>query len=163
MITLRFVEALSSSIEGDLIELREGTCMPICPDHVECVDPENGEYIGQHIDGGMQSRKPGYDAPFKGEYFAKLPCTPAQEAAFYYAARASIGEPYDWEAILGFVLPGHFHQKFHAICSAKMTLLLRDKANWFPSRSPLAVPFHCVDPRDLLWAISCIIPVSQGA
>lgn len=159
MIRLRFVQG--NGIQSDLIELRESVCMPIVPSHVECVDPLTGKYIGQHIDGGMQARDPGYDAPFAGECFIDLPCTPEQEAAFYAAARASVGEPYDWKAILGFALPGHFHTKFDAICSAKMTLLLRDVANWFPSKMPLCVPFHCIDPRDLLMIISAIIKVDH--
>jgi hypothetical protein len=157
MIRLRFVEG--QGIASDLIEIRESVCMPIIPSHVECVDPETGKYIGQHASGGMLARLPGYDAPFKGECFVDLPCTPEQEKAFYDAARASIGEPYDLVAILGFAVPGHFHDKFHAICSAKMTLLLRDKANWFPSKVPLAVPFHDIDPRDLLLMLSCIVEI----
>ena len=156
-IRLRFVEG--QAISSDFIELREGTCMPIVPSHVECVDPGTGKYIGQHLDGGMQARDPGYDAPFRGELFVDLPCTAEQEAAFYAAARAAIGEPYDWDAILGFAIPGHFHAKFHAICSAKMTQLLRQSANWFPSKVPLAVPFHNIDPRDLLLMISAIVEV----
>lgn len=158
-IVLRFVEG--QGISSDAIEWREGTCMPIVPSHVECVDPETGEYIGQHADGGMMARKPGYDAPFKGECFVRLPCTPEQKKAFYDAARAAIGEPYDWKAILGFALPGHWHVKFDAICSAKMTQLLRDVVNWFPSKAPLAVPFHCIDPRDLLFGISLVIEVNH--
>jgi hypothetical protein len=133
--------------------------MPIVPSHVECVDPETGKYIGQHIDGGMLARDPGYDAPFKGECFIDLPCTDKQEKAFYDAARASIGQPYDWEAILSYVLPWHFHIKFDAICSAKMFLLLRDVVDWFPSHAPVVVPAHCIDPRDLLLMISVVIMV----
>jgi hypothetical protein len=157
-IRLRFVEG--HGIESDLIELREGTCMPIVPSHVECVRPD-GMYVGQHIVGGMLARKPGYDAPFKGEAFVDLPATEEQTKAFYDAVEASLGEPYDWKAILGFELPGHFHEKFHVICSAKMFLLLRDKADWFPSHAPVAVPAHCIDPRDLLFVISAIIKVDH--
>lgn len=158
-IRLRFVEG--AGLESDLIEFREMVCMPIVPSHCECVDPVNGEYIGQHYPEGMQSRKPGYDAPFKGECFVDLPCTDAQEKAFYDAARASIGQPYDIDAIMGFVVPGHFHTKFDAFCSAKMFLLLRDIADWFPSHAPVVVPAHCIDPRDLLLMISVVIVVEH--
>lgn len=157
IIKLRFVEG--QGLASDLIEMRESTCMPIVPSHVECVDPDNGEYIGQHADGGMMSRKPGYDAPFRGECFVDLPCTDAQSKAFYDAARASIGQKYDMSAVLGFALPGHFHVKFSAICSAKMFLLLRQKADWFPSHAPVVVPAHNIDPRDLLLMISVVIVV----
>jgi hypothetical protein len=164
-IRLRFVQG--EGLSSDAIEWRESICMPIVPSHVECVDPETGKYIGQHMDAsggvpaGMQAREPGYDAPFHGECFVDLPCTDEQAARFYAAARASIGQPYDWEAILGFALPGHWHVKFEAICSAKMFLLLRDVADWFPSHAPVAVPAHCIDPRDLLFAISTIIKVDH--
>lgn len=158
-IRLRFVQG--EGFTSGAIEWREGTCMPIVPSHVECVDPDTRKYIGQHIDGGMQARDPGYDAPFHGECFVDLPCTQDQHDKFYAAARAAIGQPYDWEAILGFALPGHHHTKFQAICSAKMFLLLRDVADWFPSHTPVAVPAHCIDPRDLLFAISTIIKVEH--
>ena len=156
MIRLRFVQG--ASLESDLIEWREGTCMPIVPSHVECVDPTDGKYIGQHADGGMQARDPGYDAPFHGETFVDLPCSPEQEKAFYVGAVASIGQPYDIDAIVGFTLSGHHHAKLHAICSAKMLLMLR-AVNWFPSKAPLCVPAHCVDPRDLLLILSAIVEV----
>jgi hypothetical protein len=154
MIRLRFVEG--DSIESDLIEYREGTCMPIVPSHVECVHA--GKYIGQHISGGMRARDPGYDAPFRGEAFVDLPATTEQQDAFYKAVYDSIGEPYDWTAILGFMGPGHHHEKFHAICSAKMVMLLRH-INWFPSRAPLCVPAHNIDPRDLLLILSAIVEI----
>ena len=135
--------------------------MPIIPSHVECVRPSDGWYVGQHIDGGMMALKPGYDAPFFGEAFVDLPCTQEQHDAFYAAVDKSIGQPYDWEAILGYIIPGHHHTKFNAICSAKMFLLLRDVANWFPSHAPVVVPAHCIDPRDLLLMISVVIPIQH--
>lgn len=158
-VRLRFVQG--KGFVSNAIEYREGTCMPIVPSHVECVDPVTGKYIGQHIDGGMQARDPGYDAPFAAEAFIDLPCTQEQADKFYAAARASIGQPYDWEAILGYALPGHHHTKFDAICSAKMYLLIRDVMDWFPSHAPSAVPAHCIDPRDLLFGISLVILVNH--
>lgn len=134
--------------------------MPFVPSHVECV--HQGLYIGQHLSGGMQARKPGYDAPFDAETFINLPATQEQTEAFYDGAVASIGQPYDWDAILGYLIPGHFHTKFHAICSAKMFLLLREPpVDWFPSHAPVAVPAHNIDPRDLLLMISTVIPVNH--
>jgi hypothetical protein len=159
MIRLRFVQG--SAVESEAIELREGTCMPIIPSHVECVRPSDGKYVGQHIEGGMLARDPGYDgAKPADELFVDLPATPEQTDAFYAYIEASIGEPYDWEAILGFVLPGHFHTKEHAFCSAKMHLGLRIKGcEWYPSQSAVCAPAHCIDPRDFLLMISCIVKI----
>lgn len=162
-IRLRFVRG--NSVASDLIALREETAMPFTPSHVECVTPE-GKWLGQHIDGGMRAREPGYD---KGqiallpngrlcELFVDLPATAEQTESFYWHAKKSIGQPYDWEAILGFAVPFHMHEKFHAICSAKMVLLLR-AAEWF--KWPLAVPAHLVDPRDLLLGLSMIVEIKH--
>jgi len=155
VIRLRFIK--SKGITSDLITFREGTCMPFAPSHCECVTPDGKFYIGQHELGGMLARPAGYDADqIVHETFVDLPASDQQVADFYAAANASIGEPYDLEAIIGFALPGHHHGKFHAICSAKMFLLLRS-VNWFPW--PVTVPAHSIDPRDLLLMISCRIEV----
>jgi hypothetical protein len=159
-IRLRFVAA--PGLTTDAIQLREGTAMPIVPSHVECVRPSDGKYLGAHAGLGFVARDPGYDGATPAqECFVDLPCTQEQMDKFYAAAEAAIGEPYDWEAILGYLIPGHHHTKFEAICSAKMTMLLRDSADWFPSKMPLAVPFHCIDPRDLLLIVSSIIKVDH--
>lgn len=136
--------------------------MPICPSHVECVRPSDGMYVGAHADGGFAARKPGYDkATPEQECFVDLPCTQEQHDKFYAAVDAAIGEPYDWKAIIGFAMPGHFHTKFNAICSARMFLFLRDDIDWFPSHMPVVVPAHCIDPRDLLLMISVVILVQH--
>lgn len=132
--------------------------MPFTPSHVECVDPSTGKYLGAHIEGGFLARDPGYDVPFNHELFVDLPASDDQVQHFYKLARGCVGEPYDWRAIIGFAIPGHHHAKFEAICSAKMFLLLR-LVDWFPSHVPMAVPAHCIDPRDLLLILSAIVPV----
>lgn len=160
MIHLRFVR--SSGFLSAAIVLREGLCMPFTPSHVECVSPDGLTYIGQHIDGGMLARSTDYDrATTTHEAFVDLPADDAQTAAFYAAAHASIGEPYDWKAIAGFgPFPAdfHFHAKLHAICSAKMFLLLRG-CGWFAN--PVAVPAHCIDPRDLLLILSTHVLINH--
>jgi hypothetical protein len=154
-IRLRFVHG--NAISSGLIELRSGMCSPFPPSHVEAVYMD--KYIGQHMDGGMQSRDPGYDkaAPVD-EFFVDLPCSSDQRRDFYKYVVDSIGEPYDWEAIFGFALSPqlHFHLADHSICSAKMFLGLR-KVSWF--QSPVAVPAHVINPRDLLLMISCVTPI----
>lgn len=162
-ITLRFVR--SKGWESDAIVLREKTCMPFTPSHVECVTPD-GKWLGQHMEGGMLARPAGYDHDQveimadsrRCEILVALPCTPEQHDAFYKSANDSIGQPYDWEAILGFAVTWHEHQKFHAICSAKMLLLLR-ACDYF--RWPIVVPAHLVDPRDLMMILSTHVEISH--
>lgn len=156
-IRLRFVRG--TALVSGAIEYREGACLPWPPSHVECV--YMGKYIGQHISGGMQARDPGYDDCKPGdEFFVDLPCSFAQHRDFHSYVTTSIGELYDWEALFGFVLSPqlHLHMAGKSICSAKMLLGLR-KVDWFPSKSPVAVPAHDVDPRDLLLMVSCIVPI----
>lgn len=139
--------------------------MPFPPSHVECVTPD-GRWLGQHIDGGMLARPAHYDADDvaimpdgrRCEIFVSLPVTQDQADAFYTAAIAAIGEPYDWLAIPGFAFPFHSHLPNHAICSAKMALLLRT-CEYF--RWPTVVPAHLVDPRDLLFALSTHVQIDH--
>jgi hypothetical protein len=166
IINIRFVR--SKSWSSSAIELREGTCMPFCPTHTECVTPE-GKWLGQQgNDGGMKARPAWYDSADvaimadgrRCEIIVPLPVTQAQADAFYLAAHLSIGEPYDWEAILGFTVPWHEHTKFHAICSAKMLLLLRTKGcEYFPW--PVVAPAHLVDPRDLMLMLSTHVEIDH--
>jgi hypothetical protein len=157
-IILRFVQG--EQWESLAIEWREAVAMPITPSHVECVTPA-GKYLGQHASGGMLAREPGYDAgTFAAEFFWHLPVEQEQTDAFYEYMESSIGEPYDWQAIAGFVMPSnlmHLHLKFHAICSAKVGLGLRHKDCVF--RWPVAAPWHLVDPRDLMLMLSAIYPI----
>jgi hypothetical protein len=164
-IVLRFVR--SKGFTSDVTAWREETCMPFPPSHVECVTPD-GKWLGQHADGGMLARPAGYDhddVAFisdgrRAEIFVSLPVTQAQADAFYAAATAAISEPYDWRAIIGFAVPFHEHLKFHAICSAKMVLLLRTKGcEFFPW--PLTVPAHLVNPRDLMLILSSHVQIDH--
>jgi len=156
MIRLRFVAGLDDISLA--IIARSQVAMPFTPSHVECVTPE-GKYLGQHAEGGMQARDPGYDKSYLArEMFIDLPATPQQSDAFYAYMTASIGEPYDWKAILDYALPINLHVFDHAICSAKVELGLRNKTSpWL--RWPLTVPAHLISPRDLLLTISGIIEV----
>lgn len=164
-IKIRFVR--SKGLESDAIAWREKTCMPFTPSHTECVTPE-GKWLGQHIDGGMQAREAGYDENNVAilpdgrccEIIVSLPVSQAQADAFYAAANALIGQPYDWKAIIGFGVTFHEHQKFHAICSAQMLLLLRTKGCEYFAW-PLVVPAHLVDPRDLFLILSSHVKIDH--
>jgi hypothetical protein len=156
VIRIRFVHGRDPL--SHMIELRSGTAMPFCPSHCECVTPE-GKYLGQRFDGGMQAREPGYDAKWlEFSRIVDLPCSPAQEKAFYDKANSMIGLSYDWKAIIDFALPVNLHLFDHAICSATMTQLLR-ACEWFAW--PLAVPFHQISPRDLLLMLSSHIQIDH--
>jgi hypothetical protein len=155
---IRFVQG--TSYVSRLIIAQEKTSMPFPPSHVEAVMPD-GRWLGAHIDGGVQARDPGYDkGAIAHELFLTLPAAPEQDAAFYVFLEKHIGEPYDWHAILGFILPKHEHTSGHAICSALIALSLR-ACEWF--QWPLAAPAHLISPRDLLVIISGRLAVPMYA
>jgi hypothetical protein len=167
-ITIRFV--LHEGWAADAIAISEGTFMPFAPGHAEGITPE-GTHIGQfgeaHVNAvkaGMQELPEGYDTGQirtlpngrPCDLWVDLACTQAQADAFYSYMRASLGEPYDWRAILGFAIPFHAHELNHAICSAKVALGLR-KAGIFPW--PLPVPAHLINPGRLLLLLSVLTEV----
>lgn len=165
-IVIRFVR--SKGFSSDAIAWLAKTCMPFPPSHAECVTPE-GKWLGQHSDGGMQAREAGYDhdqveimSPTEAcpdgrcEIFVKLPVTQAQADAFYKYMTDSIGEPYDWEAIIGFADDRHHHLLNHAICSAKCGLGLR-ACEYFPW--PITVPWHLCDPARLMLILSTHVEI----
>lgn len=157
---VRFVQG--SGFESLAIMAQEKTAMPFTPSHVEGLTADGGFYIGAHLDGGVQKRPVGYDKPSTvHELLLKLDATPEQDAKFYAFLESKIGQPYDWQAIIGFILPEHEHVLNHSICSALVTLALR-ACGWF--ESPLAAPAHLINPRDLLLIISgrMTVPMDLG-
>jgi hypothetical protein len=153
-IIVRFVRSIGLASDG--IVALEKTAMPFTPSHVEALTPD-GFLLGAHLSGGTQKRPRDYDAgQFSHELFLTLEATDDQAAAFYAFLDKHVGEPYDWKAILGFILPEHEHTLDHAICSALIALALR-ACNYF--RWPLAAPAHLVDPRDLLLILSARMAV----
>jgi hypothetical protein len=152
-IVLRFVQgkdALSQMI------VHGETMMPFAPSHVEAVTP-NGYYLGAHTDTGVEERKPGYDSTWVAlELILPLPATAEQHDSFYSYLRAHIGDPYDWQAIPGFLVPGHHHTLGHTICSALCVMALRAK-NWFPF--PLPWPAHLISPGMLLGLVGVKVKI----
>lgn len=156
---IRFMQG--STLESTAIILQEKACMPFTPSHVEALT-QDGFYIGAHIDGGVQKRPVGYDKTSTvHEILLKLDATVEQDASFYKFLDGKIGQPYDWRAIIGFLLPSHQHTVNHSICSALITLGLR-ACGWF--KAPLAAPAHLISPRDLLLIISgrMTVPMDLG-
>lgn len=147
---IRFV--LNSGFVSAAIKAQEKTAMPFTPSHVEALTPDGTSYIGAHIDGGVRKRPIGYDKDtMRSELLLTLESTSAQDETFHAFLEGHLGQPYDWTSIFGFVIPRHFHQRDHVICSALITLALRE-CRWFQWR--LAAPAHLIDPRDLLLMIS---------
>ena len=148
-IVIRFVRSIG--LASDSIVALEKTAMPFTASHVEAVTLD-GFYLGAHFSGGVQKRSKNYDAgKFSHELFLTLEATEEQATIFYAFLDKHVGEPYDWQAILGFLIPEHEHISNHAICSALIALALR-ACNYF--RWPLAAPAHLIDPRDLLLVLS---------
>jgi len=161
VIRIRFVT--EDDMLSRLIRTQAGICMPFTPSHAEALSQDGKFYIGQHMDGGMKARPVGYndrqadDAAGRAKraaWWCGLPCTDAQEVAFYGYVTGKIGQPYDWKSIISFAAPDvNLHDFNHLICSAIMTAALRTKGcEYFPM--PLTVPFHHISPRDLLLMLS---------
>jgi hypothetical protein len=149
-VILRFVQG--SSLISKAIVAQSKTAMPFTPSHVETVSEDGASYIGAHISGGIQARPVGYDKDETAhELFLTLVASSEQDRLFWDFMVSKIGEPYDWHAIVGFVIPEHFHTVDTAICSAVATLALRH-CEWFAT--PVAAPAHLISPRDLLLGIS---------
>jgi hypothetical protein len=156
-VTIRFVQG--SELTSRLIVAQEKTAMPFTPSHVEALTPDGRFYLGAHDDGGVARRPVGYDkATTLHELLLPIEMAPAEEATFWAYLEGKLGEPYDWKAILGFVVPVDLHDRDHAICSALITLALR-ACGFFAT--PLAAPAHLVDPRDLLLVISGRVAIPQ--
>lgn len=167
MIHLRFVTA--DDMLSRLIRTQAGIAMPFTPSHVEALLPDGRDYVGAHYDGGIQARPVDYDAATlmtlpdgrKSELIVSLPCTDAQEQAFYAFVQSKIGAPYDWKSIISFVTPDiNLHIESHLICSAFMVAGLRAPGcEYFPM--PLTVPFHHISPRDLLLILSSHVQIDH--
>lgn len=138
MIRLRFVTC--NDAISDMIRWAEDDWRS----HVEAVLPDG--YLGAHADGGVQVRPVGYDqAILVRDEFVDLPASPDQARDWEAYLRAHVGEPYDFAAILGFVLRDDMHAKAHAICSALQTdALLAGKL-----AHDLPLPSYQISPRDL--------------
>jgi hypothetical protein len=152
MIRLRFVSGKDAVSLGIRAQTRSDWS------HAEAVTPD-GLYLGAHAQGGVEARKPGYDA----DYLAKDllvdlgETAPGQAEAFYAFLNRHIGESYDFGAIFDFAIPGiEVHEARHVICSAFMTLGLR-QCGFFAT--PLSEPAHRISPRDLLLLVSARIPI----
>ena len=162
LIRIRFVRV--KGLAYNIVVWRGGICMPFTPTHAECITPE-GTCLGQHGYGGGTLDLPmGYDRADvyimrdgrRCELIVDLPCTKAQQDAFYVYMRKP--EPYDWPAPWGFLFGGHHHRKFRSMCSAKVFLALRACGIF---KWPTTLPAHEIDPAILLFVASTLVEISH--
>lgn len=163
-IDIRF--CASQALSSQLIRWQAGTSMPFPPSHTEALSQDGKFYIGAHMNEGVRARPVGYDAAdlltlpdgSKADRIVSLPCSEAQEAAFYAFVQGKVDTPYDWKAIIGFEVPGHFHDFGHLICSAFMTAGLRTPGCEV-FRWPTTKPFHLVTPDHLFFTLSTHVKI----
>lgn len=147
---IRFVQGNEAS--SKLIVLREGSASPFTPSHVE-LKVATG-YLGAMLQGGVAIRPVGYDkGTIAGEFFVTVPCDAAKVEAY---ARSKLGTPYDWKAIVDFVVPLGWNQPDDFICSSLMALALMVGGAFAGS---LCVPSWQISPRDLLLTLSAITKI----
>ena len=143
-----------SDFLSGMIARHHGETHPFAPTHVDLVLDDG--YLGAH-DHGIAFRPVGYDkVTLVHELFVDVPLP--DEAAAQAFALSKVGCPYDWEAILDFVLPIELHEPRHLICSAFARLTL-EAGGFFPY--PLAVPAHATSPRDLLFLLSACVDIPE--
>jgi hypothetical protein len=118
--------------------------------HVEAVLPDG--YLGAHANGGTLVRPKGYDkSTLLREAFVTIPADDVMTAKWETFLRSKVGTPYDFSAILGFVLRDALHQKGHCICSALQNQALQACEFW---SAPSAIPSSETSPRDLMIKLS---------
>lgn len=128
--------------------------------HVEALMPDGSGYIGAHADGGVQIRPVGYDKDsLKRELIVELRTTVAIAELFYKNLKKHVGEPYDFQSIIGFVTRLNLHDRSHVICSALQALEL-EECGYFAF--PLSRPPHEISPADLLLILSGQVPIKDG-
>lgn len=164
IITIRFVtcDEISSIAIREQAKLAFGVSMPFIPSHTEALSRIGDGWTGQHIDGGCMKRPLDYYNAFPNpqEKRVLIPATDAEFAAFHDYLEARIGDPYDWRAILGFVLPDiGGHKPGGEICSALMTMCARAANN--PFKFPLTVPAHHISPCLLMLLYSSHLQIDH--
>lgn len=154
MIVLQFVS--TDTIGSEIVSLYEGG-----PgfSHVDAVLPDGllgarANQIGS-VPGGVQLRPPDYE-PFTQRLVVELPSCGEIESKWETFLRLQIGKPYDLRAILGFALPGDWHERGAFICSALQGAALSHCGVFQPR---LVKPWFTVDPNALLLCLSAMFPI----
>lgn len=130
--------------------------------HVDSVLPD-GTLLGARddvIDGipsGVQIRPASYVA---GETVLRvtIPCTDAQQDAFYAFMRAQLGKPYDETSIAAFALGRDWRADDSWFCSELCSAGI-EASGLVP---PLSAPANKIAPDDLLLVVSALVRVGQS-
>ncbi len=155
MIRLRFCTC------NDLISALIREVEDFWASHVEAVMPDGSGYLGAHAAGGVQIRPVGYDqTTLTRELFVDLPATDQVTTRFYDGLKRHVGDPYDFEAIFGFIARMPLHSRRHAICSALQAAELAE-SGWFAGRLCRA-PYE-ISPADLLLILSGMLKIDNAA
>jgi hypothetical protein len=129
--------------------------------HVDSVLPD-GTLLGARddvIDGipsGVQIRPASY---VTGETVLRvtIPCTDAQEAAYYAFVRAQLGKPYDETAIAAFAVGRDWRAADSWFCSELCSSGI-EASGLVP---PLSAPANKIAPDDLLLVVSALVQIGQ--
>jgi hypothetical protein len=128
--------------------------------HVDSVLPVTGELLGARDDvqmgvpKGVQIRPAQY---VKGDSLQRIsiPCTDAQQNAYYDFLNAQLGKPYDETAIAAFVVGRDWRAPDSWFCSELAAAAL--EASGLVPR--LIAPINKIAPDDLLLVVSALVPL----
>jgi len=130
-------------------------------EHCDAVTPD-GTYIGAHLRGGVQEKKPGYDVGFKAETFVRLKSTPEQDAEFISFLRSHRNEPYDPIAVTYFwgLFSGKNWQDPNAWTCSELIASALISCGWLPINAK--IPSIRITPRDLYYLTSTLQAMAGG-
>lgn len=127
--------------------------------HVDTVMPD-GTLVGARNDvmagypAGVQIRGADYQKGYKLKKVA-IPCTDAQQKAYYEFVLDQVGKPYDSLAIAAFAAGADWSNRDAWFCSELNTAALQH-CGWL---KPLSEPPNKIDPDSLLLILSAFIDV----
>jgi hypothetical protein len=129
--------------------------------HVDTVMPD-GLLLGARNDvmagypAGVQLRGPDYQQGYSFKRVA-LPCTDAQQKAYYDFVLAQVGKPYDSKAIAAFVVGRNWRAPDSWFCSELCAAGL-EASGVVP---PLSAPVNKIAPDDLLLILSALVKIPE--
>jgi hypothetical protein len=121
--------------------------------HVDAILP-NGSLLGARPISGTKIRPANYEH-FTKETNVRIPVTATQEKAFYKFLHKQLGKHYDWRAYISFVSSRDWNRSTTWHCSELMSAALLH-IKFFAHE--LIIPAYRIDPVDLLFVLSAMVP-----